>query len=44
MVCAQQPSPHSPTRDLGDIAGVNGHNSKGLYQGGKPGTGKLYMY
>ena len=27
---------HSPTGDLGEIAGVNG------CQGGKPGTGKLY--
>ena len=35
----QQPSPHSPT---GDIAGVSGQNSKGLRQGGKPGTDKLY--
>ena len=24
---------------LGDIAGVNGQNSKGMCQGGKPGTG-----
>ena len=37
--CAQQPRPHFPTGDLGDIAGVNG---KGMCQGGKPGTGKLY--
>ena len=40
--CAQQPRPHSPTGDLGEIAGVNGQNSKGMCQGGKPGTGKLY--
>ena len=25
----QQPHPHSPTGDLGDIAGVNGQNNKG---------------
>ena len=37
--CAQQPRPQSPT---GKIAGVNGQNSKGVCQGGKPGTGKLY--
>ena len=37
--CARQPRPHSPTGDLGDIAG---QNSKGMCQGGKPGTGKLY--
>ena len=24
------------------IAGVNGRNSEGMCQGGKPGTGKLY--
>ena len=30
---------HSPT---GEIAGVNGQNSEGMCQGGKPGTGKLY--
>ena len=30
--------PHSPTGDLG----VNGWNSKGMCQGGKPGTGKLH--
>ena len=36
--CAQQPRPHSPT-------GVNGQNSEGMCQGGKPGTGKLmYVY
>ena len=35
ILCGQQPSPHSPTGDLGDIAGVNGQNSKGLCQGGK---------
>ena len=40
--CAQQPHPHCPTRDPVDIAGVNGQNSKGMCQGGKPGTGKLY--
>ena len=40
--CAQQPRPHSPTGDLGEIAGVNGQNSEGMCQGGKPGTGKLY--
>ena len=40
--CAQQPRPHSPTGDLGKIAGVNGQNSEGMCQGGKPGTGKLY--
>ena len=33
---------HSPTGDLGKIAGVNGQNSEGMCQGGKPGTGKLY--
>ena len=37
--CAQQPRPHSPT---GEIAGINGQNSEGMCQGGKPGTGKLY--
>ena len=37
--CAQQPRPHSPTGDLG---GVNAQNSKGMCQGGKPGTVKLY--
>ena len=40
--CAQQPGPHSPTGDLGEIAGVNGQNSEGMCLGGKPGTGKLY--
>ena len=40
--CAQQPRPHSPTGDLGEIAGVNGQNSEGMCQGGKSGTGKLY--
>ena len=40
--CAQQPCPHSPTGDLGEIAGVYGQNSEGMCQGGKPGTGKLY--
>ena len=40
--CAQQPCPHSPTGNLGEIAGVNGQNSGGMCQGGKPGTGKLY--
>ena len=40
--CAQQPSPHSPTGDLVDIGRVNGQNSKGVCQVGKPGTGKLY--
>ena len=40
--CAQQPRPHSPTGDLGKIAGVNRQNSEGMCQGGKPGTGKLY--
>ena len=40
--CAQQPRPHSPTGDLGEIAGINGQNSEGMCQGGKPGTGKLY--
>ena len=39
--CAQQPHPHSPTGDLGEIAGVNGQNSEGMCQGGKRGTGKL---
>ena len=43
--CAQQPRPHSPTGDLGEIAGVNGQNSEGMCEGGKPGTGKLmYVY
>ena len=42
--CAQQPHPHSPTVDLGEIAGVNGQNSGGMCQGGKPGTSKLYIY
>ena len=42
--CAQQPRPHSPTGDLGKIAGVNGQNSEGMCQGGKPGTGKMYVY
>ena len=32
----------SLTRDLWDIAGVKVRNGKGLGQGGKPGTGKLY--
>ena len=27
---------------VGEIAGVNGQNSEGMCQGGKPGTGKLY--
>ena len=40
--CVQQRRPHSPTGDLGEMAGVNGQNSKGMCQGGKPGTGKLY--
>ena len=40
--CAQQPRPHPPTGDLGEIAGINGQNSEGMCQGGKPGTGKLY--
>ena len=40
--CAQQPRPHSPTGDLGEIAGIIGQNSEGMCQGGKPGTGKLY--
>ena len=40
--CAQQPRPHSPTGDLGEIAVVNGQNSEGMCQGGKPGTAKLY--
>ena len=31
--CAQQPRPHSPTGDLGEIAGVNGRNSKGRVRG-----------
>ena len=35
---SQQPRPHSPTGDLA------GQNSKGMCQGGKPGTGKLYVY
>ena len=30
--CDQQPHPHSPT---GEIAGVNGQNSKGMCRGGK---------
>ena len=30
IACAQQPCPHSPTGDLGDIPGVNGQNSKGM--------------
>ena len=38
--CVQQPP---PTGDLGDIAGVNWQNSKGLCQGAKPSTGKLYQ-
>ena len=38
----QKPRPHFPTGDLGDIAGVNGQNSKEMCQGGKPGIGKLY--
>ena len=41
LECAQQPRPHFPTGDLGEIAGVNGQNSKGMCEGGKPGTGKL---
>ena len=28
--------------NIGDIVGVKGQNGKGLCQGGKPGTGKLY--
>ena len=36
--CAQQPRPHSPTGDLGEIAGIIGQNSEGMCQGGKPGT------
>ena len=39
IICAQQPSSHSLT---GDIAGVSGQNSRGMRQGGKPGTGKFY--
>ena len=39
--CAQQPRPHSPTGDLGEIAG---QNSEGMCHGGKPGTGKFYVY
>ena len=31
--CAQQPRPHSPTGDLGEIAGVNEQNSEGMCQG-----------
>ena len=27
---------------LSNLAGVNGQNSEGMCQGGKPGTGKLY--
>ena len=42
LTSAQQPRPHSPTGDLGEIAGVNGQNSEGMCHGGKPGTGKLY--
>ena len=43
--CAQQPRPHSPTGDLGEIAGVNGQNSEGMCQGGKPGTvSSILMY
>ena len=34
--------PHTATGDLGEIAGVNGQNSEGMCQGGKPGTGELY--
>ena len=34
IACAQQPRPRCPTGDLGDIAGVNGQNSKGMCQGG----------
>ena len=41
-MCSTTPS-HSPTGDLGEIAGVNGQNSKGMCQGGKPGTVKLYI-
>ena len=33
IACAQLPHPHSPTGDLGEIAGQNG---KGMCQGGKP--------
>ena len=40
--CTQHPSPQSPTGDLGDIAWFKVRNCKGLCQGGKPGTGKLY--
>ena len=29
---------------LGEIAGVNGQNSEEMCHGGKPGTGKLYIY
>ena len=42
-----KPRPHSPTGDLGEIAVVNGQNSEGMCQGGKPGTGKcilMYVY
>ena len=42
IACAQQPRPHSPTGDLRDIAGANEQNSKGMCQGGKPGTRMLY--
>ena len=30
------------TLQLGILAGINGQNSEGMCQGGKPGTGKLY--
>ena len=40
-LCAQQPRLHCQTGDLGDIAGVR-QNRRGLCQGGKSGTGKLY--
>ena len=39
--CMCRARPHSPT---GEIAGVNGQNNEGMCQGGKPGTGKMYVY
>ena len=40
MVCSTTPSSLSNW----EIAVVNGQNSEGMCQGGKPGTGKLYVY
>ena len=40
-IYSQQPSPHSPAGDHGEVAGVIGHKGKCRCWGGKPGSGKL---